>query len=371
MSSSNFYTRIENVAKEDFLNSVMQPDNIFPVQGQLGSIQLAINTAVAQGFTQWNPAIILITPDSSTGASVTDVQFVENLTLYDGIYVQSQVPYRSVFINGTVSLGSTALGTQPDGTANTTLRYVMSDLYFIADGGGAPMLSATTAVVTRIFLTRVTMNNTGTAAANNCLVINSASAYTVMIDNCILLTAGNNASVNALSMSGGAHSLTMKNLSSATVSGALAVNSILLDGGTVASADDCDFKGLVNLGANTASTFTARLCRFVGNVAAATGLITFAANNASIADMQYCTFTPATHVNIFTVAGSTNIAKGGNCIWVGVTTAITALNSGAVAATSWWSGGPIPKGTSAPANAITNSLWSDTDAAIAGAVIAV
>lgn len=371
MSSSNFFTRIENVAKDDFLSSVMQPDNVFPVQGQLGSIQLAINTAVAQGFTQWNPAVILITPDSSSGTSTTDVQFTENVTLYDGIYVQSQVPYKSVFVNGTLALGSTALATQPDGVANTTIRYIVSDLYFIANAGGAPMLNATTAVVTRLFLTRVTLNNTGTAASNNCLVVNSASAYTLMLDNCNLLTAGNNASVNALSVSGGAHSVTLKNNTTVSVSGALAVNSALIDGGAAVTADDCDFKGLINLGANTVSTFTARFSRIVGNVAAATGLITFAANNASIADTQFCTFTPATHVNIFTVGGPTNIVKGGNCVWVGVTTAITALNSGAVAATSWWSGGPIPKATSAPANAIANSLWADTDAAIPSAVIAV
>lgn len=345
----------------------MQPDNVFPVQGSIGSIQLAINTAVAQGYNQWNPAVILVTPDSSTGTSVTDVQFVENITLYDGIYLQSQTPGKPVHINGTLSFGSTALGTQPDGVANLNVTYVVSDMHFIANGAGAPLFSATTAVATRATFTRVNFTNTGTAASNTCISVNSASVYTLTFDNCVLTTAGNAAGVNAASFAGGAHVVVIKDRSSFGVTGATAVNSMVVDGGSAVTATDSDFTGLINLGANAVSTLTLNNCRVAGNVAAATGLITFAANNASIANTQFSTFTPATHVNIFTVAGSSNIIRGGNCVWNTSVTAITAVNSGAVAAapSSWWSGTPIvarAAGT-VPPNSLGSMLWADTSAA--------
>lgn len=365
MSSSNFFTEIKNVQKEDTLNAIMQPDNVFPVQGQLGSIQLAINTAVAQGYNQWNPAVILVSPDSSTGTSVTDVQFVENITLYDGIYLMSQVPGKAVYINGTLSFGSTALGTQPDGVVNSNLRYLVSDMSFIANGGGAALFSATTAVATRGTFTRVNFTNTGTAAANTCFSVNSASVYTLTFDNCVLTTAGNAAGVYAASFAGGAHVVTIKGRSAFSVTGVTAVNSMVVDNGAGVTATDSDFTGLINLGANAVSTLTLNNCRVNANVAAATGLITFAANNASIAKVEYSTFSPLTHVNIFTIAGSSNIIRGGNCIWNNSVTNITAINSGAVAAlpNSWWYGNPVvPKSTGVPANALAGMLWADTSA---------
>jgi len=361
----NRFVSVINTFKEDILNSV--PGNlasVYLVPEVYASIQVAIDTAVLDGHDQYDPAVISVTPDSSTGTSVTDVQFTEDITLYDGIYLMSAVPHKRVNISGVLALGSTALGTDLAGTADTTLWYLLRDVHFIADGGGASLLNTSVNVVTRLDMIRVDMTNTGLIAADNCVTIDATAIHTVNLDECTWTTAGSNAANYCLSVDGAAHVVTASNNCSLTVTGALTVNAVVVDDGATFTASDTDITGLINLGATTASFLNLTNGTVTGNVAAATGLVTFAANNASIATAKFTKFIPNTHVNIFTIGGATNIIRGFNCSWEGRVTAITAINSGAVAAVgaagSSWEGGPVPNTAGAPANSIAQMLYANS-----------
>lgn len=363
-SDPNRFVSVINTFKEDVLNSVPFPglENVFSVPDTFGSVQDAIDTAVAAGHDQHDPAVIMVTPDSSTGSSVTDVQFTENITLYDGIYLCSSVPHKRVNISGTLALGSTALGTDDAGNANTILWYLVKDMHFIANGGGGALLTASTAVVTRLDMIRVDMTNTGTAAGDIAMNVSATAVHTVNMDNCNLTSAGGALANATLTVSAAAtvHVVTVKNNSTVSQTGATAEFAIAVDNTSSVRAYDSTINGRISI--DTAAT-DLQLYRCVWTHGAvvgtnASGLLSITTDVAVTVLFDHCSFNRTDADLDFVVegvVGNTNpiVVGRGNSGGAGMT---SIADADIVNVT--WDGGPII-GTSA--SNTTGTLYYNTN----------
>ena len=260
--STNLFTEIRDISKQNISSLSSGSDNVYMVPDNQGSIQLAIDLAVAKGHDQHDPAIIRIIPDSSTGGTVSDVQFTGDVTIYDGIYLESQVPGKRVNINGKCILGSTALGNDPSGNANTSLYYKMTDMLFIADGGGNPLLKASTAVVTDLVLKNCLFNNTGTSAGSTAVEISSTSNHVVSMVDCELFIASGSVFDSLLTIKSGTHPVSMKHCVLYIVPGSTAEVALEVIDGSVVELVDCEILGRVlvgNTGNSTLSVYDSRI----------------------------------------------------------------------------------------------------------------
>jgi len=304
----NRFVSVINTFKEDILNSV--PGNlasVYLVPEVYASIQVAIDTAVLDGHDQYDPAVISVTPDSSTGTSVTDVQFTEDITLYDGIYLMSAVPQKRVNISGVLSFGSTALGTDLAGTADTTLWYLLRDIHFIANAGGTALVLANTAVVTRIDMIRVDLTNTGTAAGDDCFDITSTSVHTVNVEDSVWTSSGGAVADACLHIDGAAHVVTVRE-SNLSVTGTAEICAEVDD--ATLTFVECDLQGrfLCGIAAASAATLVMRDCVVTVAVSAAIAYIIGSdtgglglANAVTLRDTQF----------VSTDATITTVADGG------------------------------------------------------------
>lgn len=366
-SDPNRFVSVNNAFASDILNEALfsGADNVFYVPQAIGTVQGAIDQALAEGHDQYDPAIILITPDSSTGSSVTDVQFTEDITLYDGIYLISAVPHKKVNISGTLSLGSTAVGTDGAGVNNADVRYLLQDIKFIDNVAGA-ILTASTALVTQIDMTRVDIQHTGTAAGDIAMNVSATAVHTINMNECNLSSTSGiatDATLSVITENPVVHVVNIKHRSSITQAGA-GEFAIIVGSTSRINIYDSSVTGRISI--DTAATqLNMYNCLFTHATVVGTagsGLISVLADVAVVITLDHCSFF-VTDGDLDYVIDTNGVGTSANPVVTGRGNSgslnITGLAASDLASASTsWDGGPI----FATAGPTSNTLYYNTDA---------